>query len=200
MKTTRKTTTSKTRPSAQRTTARPSRRRARRAGAAGRDAVTVLKSDHVRIKSVLSALQQARTAVRRATLIAEAERLLKRHTSAEEDIFYPAFREAAKTKEDRKLFHEAREEHHIVDLVLPEVRDSRHEPDVFAARAKVLKELVEHHIDEEHDDLFPRARRLLSAGELRELGTRLHAVLSGGSESSTTGALRSVGALIGLIP
>ena len=154
----------------------------------------------MRIKAALAALADARTATRRASLIAEVERLLKQHTNAEEELFYPAFREAAKTKEDRKLFHEAREEHHIVDLVLPEVRAARHEPEVFAARAKVLKELVEHHIEEEHDDLFPRARRLLSSAELHALGTQLQAALSKRAETPVNSALHSVGAMIGLVP
>jgi hypothetical protein len=105
---TRKATTkSATRSSTGRATARAARRRVRRISAAGGDAIGVLKSDHVRIKTALAALADARTATRRASLIAEVERLLKQHTNAEEELFYPAFREAAKTKEDRKLFHEA---------------------------------------------------------------------------------------------
>jgi len=196
----RKTTTKSTTRSPRRATARPARRRVQRTLPAGGDAIGVLKSDHVRIKAALAALADARTATRRDSLIAEVERLLKQHTNAEEELFYPAFREAAKTKEDRKLFHEAREEHHIVDLVLPEVRGSRHEPEVFAARAKVLKELVEHHIKEEHDDLFPRARRLLSSAELHALGTQLQAALSKRAETPVNGALHSVGQMIGLVP
>jgi hemerythrin-like domain-containing protein len=197
---TRKTTTKSATRSSHRATPRPARRRVHRTLAAGGDAIGVLKSDHVRIKAALTALADARTATRRASLIAEVERLLKQHTNAEEELFYPAFREAAKTKEDLKRFHEAREEHHIVDLVLPEVRDARHEAEVFAARAKVLKELVEHHIEEEHDDLFPRARRLLSSAELHALGTQLQAALSKRAETPVSGALHSVGAMIGLVP
>ena len=43
----------------------------------------------------------------------------------------------------------------------------------FAAKAKVLKELIEHHADEEEKEMFPKARKLMARGELRELGQRL---------------------------
>jgi hemerythrin-like domain-containing protein len=206
MATTRKRKTSKPTPkstSTRRGTTRVARRAARKApqrtvALAGRDAIAVLKADHVRIKSVLKALGQAQTAARRSALIDQAEQLLKRHTSIEEQIFYPAFREAAQNARDRRLFHEATEEHHVVDVVLPEVRDARHEPEVFAARAKVLRELVEHHIEEEHEDMFPRARRLLSVTELHDLGTRMSARAR--ADQQPTSALQAVGALIGLAP
>ena len=67
------------------------------------------------------------------------------------------------------------EEHHAVDTILPEVAGATDEPDVFAARAKVLKEIVEHHAEEEETDMFPRARQLLPATELRRLGAEMAA-------------------------
>jgi hypothetical protein len=73
------------------------------------------------------------------------------------------------------LFFEAKEEHHAVDTILPEVASATGEPDVFAARAKVLKEMVEHHADEEESDMFPRARKLLPPAELRRLGDEMAA-------------------------
>jgi hemerythrin-like domain-containing protein len=160
-----------------------------------RDAIALLKRDHTRLKSLLAALQAAQTTARRESLLAQTEALLKQHTEIEEQVFYPAFRDVAQSKRDRQLFHEAAEEHHVVDVVLPEVKQARHAPDVFAARAKVLKELVEHHIDEEHDELFPRARRLLAAETLRELGDRMTEQQRAAKRPS---ALQSVGQLIGL--
>ena len=202
MATTRTRKTATTRATSTRGRARIARgaRRAprRKVSLAGRDAIAVLKADHVRIKALLKALQGAHTAARRSSLIDQTEQLLKQHTRIEEQIFYPAFREAAKNARDRRLFHEATEEHHIVDVVLPEVRDARHEPEVFAARAKVLRELVEHHIEEEQEDMFPRARRLLSEAELHDLGTTMSARAH--ADQPPTGALHAVGALIGLVP
>ena len=175
-----------------------SRTEARRATSRGQDAISLLKADHVRIKSVLNAMQKATTEPRRTALVDQAEQLLQMHTSIEEQVFYPAFREAAKTDRDRRMFHEATEEHHTVDLVLPEVRSARHEPDVFAARAKVLRELVTHHIEEEQEQMFPRARQLLSEPELRALGSEMSERKR--ATEHPTGTLEKVGALIGLHP
>lgn len=161
-----------------------------------RDVISILEADHTKIKALLSAMQRARTSAQREALVEKTGQLLKEHTRREERIFYPAFREAAKTKRDRQLFHEATEEHYVVDLVLPEVKQAVHEPDVFAARAKVLKEVVEHHIEEEQDDMFPRARRLLPIEQRRALGDEMLAAPSAADRA--VGALHSVGAMIGL--
>ena len=197
---TRKTSTTRAGSSRARTRIARGARKAprRKVPLAGGDAIAVLKADHVRIRALLKGLQSAHTAARRSSLMDQTEQLLKQHTRIEEQIFYPAFREAAKNARDRRRFHEATEEHHIVDVVLPEVRDARHEPEVFTARARVLRELVEHHIEEEQEDMFPRARRLLSAAELQELGTTMSARAR--AEQQPTGALQAVSALIGLAP
>jgi hemerythrin-like domain-containing protein len=163
-----------------------------------RDAIGLLRADHVRVKSLFRALQQATSEARRTSVLDDIEAALREHTTIEEQVFYPAFREAAKTDKDRRLFHEANEEHHVVDVVLPEVRDARHEPDVFAARAKVLRELVLHHIEEEQDEMFPRARQLFSEAELRDLGAQLNERKR--AEQQPTGTLEKVGAMIGLSP
>lgn len=168
----------------------------RRTRTSPRDVISVLEADHTKIKALLSMMQKARTTTQREALVEKTGQILKEHTRREERIFYPAFREAAKTKRDRQLFHEATEEHYVVDLVLPEVKQAVHEPDVFAARAKVLKELVEHHIEEEQDDMFPRARRLLSIEQRRALGDEMLAPPSAADRA--VGALHSVGAMIGL--
>jgi hemerythrin superfamily protein len=122
---------------------------------------------------LLEELKSAPSGERRERVFHQVEDALKTHTKIEEEIFYPAFRDVAVTKRDRQLFFEAVEEHHAVDTVLPEVASVRAEPDVFAARAKVLKEIVEHHAEEEETEMFPRARKLLPASELRRLGAEM---------------------------
>ncbi len=92
------------------------------------------------------------------------------HTAIEEDIFYPAIRESG-GKEELKMYYEAKEEHRTVDsLVLPDLKRTRPDTVQFAGRVKVLKELLEHHIEEEEGELFPRARQLLDAAALKQLG------------------------------
>src|SRR6185295_5551247 len=63
-------------------------------------------------------LEEAEGRERQSTL-KTIEHELKVHTKIEEDIFYPAFRDAAEKEEDKELYFEALEEHHVVDLVLP---------------------------------------------------------------------------------
>ncbi|MDX2165776.1 MAG: hemerythrin domain-containing protein [Deltaproteobacteria bacterium] len=167
----------------------------RKTTAPANDAIAFLTRDHRKLQSLLSGLQAAQGTARRQSLLAQTEALLKQHTELEEALFYPAFREAAQSKRDRQMFHEATEEHHTVDLVLPEVKQAQHEPDVFAARAKVLKELVTHHIDEERSELFPRARKLLDRETLREIGAQM---AERRRAAARPGPLQAVGQLIGL--
>ena len=135
------------------------------------DAITLLKQDHEKVRGLLDQLESA-SGTRRAKLLTKVEQELKIHTQVEEEIFYPAYRDAARKKEDKKLYFEAMQEHHVVDLVIPEMNDGE-APEELKAKAKVLKELVEHHADEEEKEMFPRARKVLDREELRELGDRI---------------------------
>ena len=137
------------------------------------DAIALLKQDHEKVRGLLGQFENA-TGARRAKLLGQIEQELKVHTQVEEEIFYPAYRDAARKKEDKKLYFEAVEEHHVVDLVLPEMTDGD-TTEQLKAKAKVLKELVEHHADEEEKEMFPRARKALGRDELRELGERMEA-------------------------
>jgi hemerythrin-like domain-containing protein len=137
------------------------------------DAIALLKEDHKKVKGLLDQLEKATSESRREQLSAKIEGELKVHTTIEEEIFYPAYRDAAKKKDDKDLFFEAKEEHHVVDMVLPEVRSTPKGSDQFEAKAKVLKELVTHHAKEEEKSMFPRARKLLSKDELQNLGDRM---------------------------
>src|SRR5262249_55491804 len=105
--------------------------------------------------------------------LATIEHELKIHTKIEEDVFYPAFFESAKKMDDRELYFESLEEHHVVDLVLPEIKEADPRSDQFAAKAKVLKDLVEHHAEEEETEMFPRARKLMPRTALLRLGEDL---------------------------
>lgn len=137
------------------------------------DAVALLKQDHAVVRELLGQFENA-TGARREKLRVKIDSELKVHTTIEEEIFYPAYREAARKKEDKKLYFEAVEEHHVVDMVLPEVGEGE-DNEQLKAKAKVLKELVEHHADEEEKEMFPRARKLFSKDELVELGEQLAA-------------------------
>jgi|SRR5215471_11138648 len=144
-------------------------------GKGTQDAVALLKEDHEKMRDLLDELEEAagKDGESAGQLVETIQNELKVHTTIEEEIFYPAFRDAANKKDDSKLYYEAVEEHHVVDMVLPELdADGGGSPE-FAAKAKVLKDLVEHHADEEEKEMFPRAKKLFEKEELMSLGERL---------------------------
>jgi hemerythrin superfamily protein len=143
----------------------------------GPDAIALLKEDHKKVKSLFADLEKSsmRGGPRAQKLVAQIDKELTIHTTIEEEIFYPAFRDAVRSKDDKKMYFEAKEEHHVVKLVLPEVKEGGMAVEEFAAKCKVLKELVEHHADEEEKEMFPEARKVFGRPELQELGDRMAA-------------------------
>jgi len=143
----------------------------------GPDAIALLKADHKKVRSLFADLEKSsmRGGPRAQKLVAQIDKELTIHTTIEEEIFYPAFRDAVRSKDDKKMYFEAKEEHHVVKLVLPEVKEGGMAVEEFAAKCKVLKELVEHHAGEEEKEMFPEARKVLSRPELQELGDRMAA-------------------------
>jgi hemerythrin-like domain-containing protein len=139
------------------------------------DAISLLKQDHTRLRKILKQLENSsdNNGDRRTELLRQIEGAVQTHTTIEEEIFYPAFHESARSKSDDKLYYEAIEEHHVIDLVMPEIQDTDVESEQFAAKAKVLKDLIEHHIEEEEKMMFPKARKLMGTEELREIGQQL---------------------------
>ncbi len=89
------------------------------------DAISLLKKDHQKVRGLLKKLESAalRDDGTAEELLAQVDREVKIHSQVEAEIFYPAFHEAARTKEENKLFFEAKEEHHVVDMVMPEVSE-----------------------------------------------------------------------------
>jgi len=140
---------------------------------AEKDAIALLKADHRQVEDWFEQFEKARDSERKQELATKICNALKVHTTIEEEIFYPAYRDAVKKKDDRVLYQEALEEHHVVDVVLPEVKAADPASEVFAAKAKVLKELIEHHAGEEEKDMFKTARKVLDRDELRELGAQM---------------------------
>jgi hemerythrin superfamily protein len=137
------------------------------------DAIALLKEDHQKVLGLLESLEKA-TGARRTKLLGQIEQELTVHTTIEEEIFYPAWREAARKKDDQTMYYEAVEEHGVVKTFLPNAGEGENNEDL-KAKAKVLKELVEHHADEEEKEMFPRARQTMERDELRELGERMEA-------------------------
>jgi hemerythrin-like domain-containing protein len=136
------------------------------------NAITMLKSDHASVKRLLRELSETseRALKQRESLVSQIERELKTHAQIEEEVFYPAFKAASRNTDAEDLFYEAAEEHHVADMVLPALKGANPKSHEFKAKAKVLKDLIEHHIKEEETQMFQVARQLFDDDQLRELG------------------------------
>ncbi|AZF27242.1 MULTISPECIES: hemerythrin domain-containing protein [unclassified Pseudomonas] len=142
------------------------------------NAIDLLKADHERVKTLLTQLSESteRGVKKRTELLAKLEMEITVHTKLEEEILYPAFREAG-GKEQDIMYHEAKEEHRTVDsLVLPDLKQTDPSSTEFSGRVKVVKELLEHHIEEEETEMFPQAKKLLGKAKLDELGAQMEAM------------------------
>lgn len=140
-----------------------------------RNALEMLKEDHRKVKELLSELVQttSRAEKKRQQLLNKIDQELHIHSHLEEEIFYPAFKEAGNSGFS-KIYFEALEEHRAVDeLLMPDLRKTSPTSEKFSGRAKVLKEMVEHHVEEEEKDMFKKAQKAMSKEELVELGERM---------------------------
>lgn len=141
------------------------------------NAIELLEADHKRVKALLAKLSASteRGVKTRTQLLAELEMEITVHTEIEEQILYPAFKQAG-GKEQDVMYYEAKEEHRTVDsLVLPDLKTTDPSTPEFTGRVKVVKELLEHHIEEEESEMFPQARKLLKKAELEALGEQMQA-------------------------
>lgn len=139
------------------------------------NAIDMLIEDHERVKDLLSRMTESteRAVKTRTELLEKLEIEVAIHTRLEEEILYPAYKEAG-GKEELKMFYEAKEEHRAVDsLVLPDLKATDPGSVQFSGRAKVCKELLEHHIEEEESEMFPEARELFDDARLEAMGQQM---------------------------
>ncbi len=138
------------------------------------DAITLLKTDHEKVSGIFEQLEPTteRAVKTRQELFAKLKQELDIHAHIEEAIFYPVLKQEAETRE---ITLEGVEEHHVIKLLLQELEGMEVDTEEWAAKLKVLKENVEHHVEEEESDMFKGARAVLSKAQLEELGTRMEA-------------------------
>lgn len=138
----------------------------------------LLEQDHDKVKQLFERLEgtTARATKTRERLIADIHRELEVHTAIEDEIVYPAIREAAGDDEGEQMHFEFVEEHYLVgDVELPRILELSADSNEFTALCSVLEELVTHHIEEEEQRMFPRARRLCDEDTLVSLGKQVEA-------------------------
>jgi iron-sulfur cluster repair protein YtfE (RIC family) len=141
-------------------------------------ATDLLKKQHKSVKTLFKKVEDTEGGRQRRQLMDQIANELKIHTKIEEEIFYPAVREIGTSKAE-EMIDEAFEEHHVVDLVLAELPKVDPEDERFHAKMTVLSELVEHHAEEEEDELFPMAEKKLGKDRLQMLGEQMQSMVEG---------------------
>jgi hemerythrin-like domain-containing protein len=136
------------------------------------DALQLLKSDHDKVKKLLTDGESTteRGEKTRTELFATIKGELLVHERIEEEIFYPALREHPKAKD---IVLEAYEEHDVVDTIMSELEMTDVADETWGAKFKVMKENLEHHIEEEEGEMFKQARSVFETDELEQLGNRM---------------------------
>jgi hemerythrin superfamily protein len=137
---------------------------------AANDAIASLKADHKEVAEMLEKFETARST--KGKLAQQICMSLTVHAQIEEEIFYPAAREAlGEARED--LLDEAKVEHNSLKELIGHIEGASPEDELFDAHVKVLGEYVKHHVKEEESQLFPKLRK--SDMDLVEVGEQLAA-------------------------
>ena len=139
------------------------------------NAIALLKADHDKVKKMLADGESTteRGEKTRTELFATIKGELFVHERIEEEIFYPALKEHPKAKD---IVLEGYEEHHVVDEIMGELEALDVTDETWGAKFKVMKENIEHHIEEEEGEMFKQARAVFDRQELEDLGTRMEAL------------------------
>ena len=118
------------------------------------EVIQQLKDDHRRVETLFEAYENAKGQAKKKTAQRVVEELTV-HASIEERIVYPALRKAF---DDGHAINEAIEEHHLVHVLLKELKRLSLSP-TFEAKVQVLKELIQHHVKEEEGEVLPAAEK-----------------------------------------
>jgi hemerythrin superfamily protein len=128
-------------------------------------AIDMLEADHREVEDLFEELESAQSAAEKREVFEEIADKLAVHAAIEERHFYPA----AKSKDTEDLLREAAEEHLSVKRLIADLLALDAKDETFDAKAKVLKEQVEHHVEEEEGELFPKAKKVLGKDALDTL-------------------------------
>ncbi len=140
------------------------------------DAITLLTKDHDEVRKLFEQFRTAQDAGNGELMRTTVDKIfaeLEVHTTIEEEIFYPAAR--GKDEEIDETVDESLQEHHVVDVLMEEMRGMESGSDDWVAKATVLIENVEHHAEEEEKELFPDTREALGDERIEVLGDELEA-------------------------
>ncbi len=136
--------------------------------AAPKDAIALLRADHKLVSDLFDQFEHTRSDAKKGQIVAQICQELTVHTQIEEEIFYPAVKAALK---DKELVPEANVEHASVKDLIAQVQGVPPGGEMYDARVKVMGEFVKHHVKEEQNEMFPKAKK--TKLDMVELGARM---------------------------
>lgn len=133
------------------------------------NAIELLEKQHREVENLFKKIEKAEGDGReQRALFTELADNLDNHAKIEEKYFYPAGR-----KVDEDVTLESYEEHAILKSLIRKLRNTKTSDETFKAKLTVLKEIVEHHVEEEEEEYFPKCEKTLGEPLLNELGEKM---------------------------
>ena len=132
------------------------------------DAIAILRDDHKRVSEMFDAFEKTRSDAKKYKIVSDVCAELTVHAQIEEEIFYPAVKAALK---DKELVPEASVEHATLKDLISQVEGLKPDGEMYDAKVKVMSEYVKHHVKEEQNKMFPKAKA--SKLDMKELGARI---------------------------
>ena len=136
-------------------------------------AMSMLAADHKAVSKLFKRYEQAEDREEKRAILQEVCTALTVHAQLEEELFYPALRTAL-SEDDVELLDEAQVEHSTVKILVSELEDAEPGEELVDAKVTVLCEYVKHHVKEEEDEIFPKAKRAKEL-DFDDLGERMQA-------------------------
>ena len=137
---------------------------------APRDAIALLKQDHRTVSALFEEFEKA-DEEEQSAIAQRVCQLLTVHATIEEELLYPAAKEAFEDEEDEDLVNEAEVEHGTAKELIAKIEGMTSDDEHFKATVKVLGEYIKHHVKEEENELFPQLKK--TELDLKEIGSRM---------------------------
>lgn len=138
--------------------------------AAAKDAIALLRTDHETVSGLFADYEKTSSNAKKKALVAEICSALSVHAKIEEEIFYPTVKAALK---DKLLVPEATIEHGSIKDLIAQLEGLEPDGEMYDAKVQVLSEYVKHHVKEEQNEMFPKAKA--TSLDMVELGARMAA-------------------------
>lgn len=134
------------------------------------EATALLRADHKAVSELFAQYKKTRSSTMKKSLVTKICNDLTVHAQIEEEIFYPAVKKATK---DTTLVPEATVEHATLKELIAQIKDVEPDGEMFDAKVTVLSEYVRHHVKEEQNEMFPKAKA--TKLDMKALGAELAA-------------------------